>query len=164
MEMRVEPTDLRAVIDEVGEVLGQQAADKGLTLHTQLSPDIPATLMLDRGRVRQVLLNLVGNAVKFTVAGAVEVRLTMDGPQRLRGEVSDTGPGIGDEERQRLFQRFSQVDASATRAHGGTGLGLAICKGLVEAMGGQIGVASEPGAGSTFWFTLPAPESSAAKA
>ena len=115
-------------------------------------------LSIDPDRIRQILLNLVGNAVKFTEGGGVTLRTRYDRPSgTLKVEVIDTGAGIPADKRVRLFQRFSQVDGALTRAHGGTGLGLAICKGLVEAMGGEIGVESEMGRGSRFWFTVPAP-------
>ncbi|MCR5878406.1 ATP-binding protein [Phenylobacterium sp. J367] len=153
VEIRPAPTDVAALVAEVAAVLEQQASAKGLTLETRLA-DLPPRLELDRDRVRQVLLNLMGNAVKFTAQGGVSVSAS-HGEGRLTVEVSDTGPGIGEAQQALLFQRFSQVDASASRSHGGTGLGLAICKGLVEAMGGTIGVASEPGRGATFRFTVP---------
>jgi CheY-like chemotaxis protein len=121
-----------------------------------VSPSLPDMLFLDADRVRQVLLNLVGNAVKFSKQGAVTVSLDYaDGA--LVCTVHDTGPGIPDAKIGQLFQRFSQVDGSMARPHGGTGLGLAICKGLVEAMGGEIDVESAEGKGSTFTFHLPAP-------
>jgi CheY-like chemotaxis protein len=112
---------------------------------------------VDPERIRQILLNLVGNAVKFTEAGSVRVGLTYDHPnQTLKLEVQDTGPGMTQVAQAKLFQRFSQVDGSTTRKHGGTGLGLAICKGLSEAMNGQIGVTSSLGQGSTFFLQIPA--------
>jgi CheY-like chemotaxis protein len=105
-----------------------------------------------------VLLNLMGNAVKFTDAGTVTLRLRYeDAAGELHVAVEDTGEGMSQAQQEKLFQRFSQVDASSTRRHGGTGLGLAICKGLVEAMGGAIGVKAEPGAGSVFFFSIAAP-------
>ena len=104
-----------------------------------------------------MLLNLVGNAIKFTEQGQVRIEAAWSAEgERLTCRVVDTGPGIPADRLERLFQRFSQVDASTTRRYGGTGLGLAICKGLIEAMGGRIGADSTPGAGSTFWFELPA--------
>src|SRR6185436_18201992 len=118
----------------------------------------PAVVRGDPGRLRQVLVNLVANALKFTHEGGVSVRVrrepSHDPAVRLRVEVSDTGIGIAPEARTRLFLSFSQVDSSTTRRYGGTGLGLAIAKQLAEAMGGAIGVDSEPGRGSTFWFTV----------
>ncbi|CAN5376068.1 hypothetical protein BH10PSE4_BH10PSE4_12120 [soil metagenome] len=140
-----------------------QAQAKGLDLVFEAPSPLPSHLLLDTNRLGQVLLNLIGNAVKFTATGAV--RLTAhyeDG--RLAVEVRDTGSGLTPEQQNQLFQRFSQVDASSTRNHGGTGLGLAICKGLVEAMDGEIGLRSLPGQGSTFFFSIPAPETSAPKA
>ena len=129
---------------------------KDLTL--TLESDDPV-LLIDGDRVRQVLLNLVGNAVKFTAAGGVTLQASYD-PQSetLEVGVSDTGPGLSVEQIDTLFKRFSQIDGSLTRAHGGTGLGLAICKGLIEAMGGEIGVQSTLGQGSRFWFRVPAPQ------
>jgi CheY-like chemotaxis protein len=123
--------------------------------------DLPVELTADGVRVRQVLLNLLSNAIKFTRTGGVTVMGSYDG-HRLRIAVTDTGIGIAADSRDRLFQRFSQVDGSITRRYGGTGLGLAICKGLVELMGGEIGVTSSPGDGSTFWFTVPAHPAEAA--
>jgi CheY-like chemotaxis protein len=116
---------------------------------------VPAGTLGDPGRVRQVLLNLVGNALKFTEAG--QVRIVVSQTQgSLRFAVTDTGIGLAPDETGKLFHRFSQADASTTRRFGGTGLGLAICKRLVELMGGTIGVDSQKGVGSTFWFTVPA--------
>ncbi|RAK62780.1 hypothetical protein DJ019_18150 [Phenylobacterium kunshanense] len=133
-----------------------QAAAKGLRTRLDLAPDLPACLEIDPDRVRQILLNLIGNAVKFTDRGEVIVSAGYNGVSgRLRVSVRDTGPGMEPEEQAKLFKRFSQVDASAARRHGGTGLGLAICSGLVEAMGGAITVSSKVGRGSDFVFEIP---------
>ena len=151
------------LVRSVVSLFGITAANKGITLSADIDPAIPAVLAGDPHRLRQVLSNLVGNAIKFTADGGVTVRvLVADGgadATTVRFEVSDTGIGIDDEGRARLFSPFVQVDASTTRRFGGTGLGLAICKKLVGLMGGQIDVDSAVGAGSTFWFTacLPAP-------
>ena len=145
------------------ELFAAQAAEKGIELRVEGLELLPAMLSIDADRLRQMLLNLVGNAVKFTETGAVRLQAGYDQANgRLSYAVADSGPGIAPEEAERLFQRFSQVDASTTRRHGGTGLGLAICKGLAEAMGGQIGVETAPGHGSRFWFWVPAEEVSAA--
>ena len=164
--------DLRVTIDEVFRLLAEQAQAKGLKLEAVVGEDVPATLRGDPGRLRQVLTNLVGNAIKFTERGNVTVRAVSDGQTAgfvsIRFTVSDTGVGIPEAARQRLFQPFSQGDASSTRKYGGTGLGLAICKQLVHLMAGQIGVESTVGVGSSFWFTarfekssgLPAPTAS----
>ena len=118
-------------------------------------PDL--VVAVDPDRVRQILLNFVSNAVKFTAAGSVTLRMRYDqGAARLRVQVIDTGGGIDEAKQALLFKRFSQIDGSLTRTQGGTGLGLAICKGLVEAMGGEIGLDSDPGRGSRFWFRIPA--------
>ncbi len=149
------PTDPVELADEVVQLFGAQARAKGLRLRLDTLGDAPACLNLDPDRVRQVLTNLVGNAVKFTERGSVSVCVSYaDG--ELRVSVRDTGDGIAPDRASLLFQRFSQVDGSNTRRHGGTGLGLAICKGLVEAMGGRIGVTSAPGEGSDFSFAIPA--------
>ncbi|WP_374471475.1 PAS domain S-box protein [Phenylobacterium sp.] len=153
VEIRPAPCDVAALVEEVAAVLEQQASAKGLTLETRLS-GLPPRLQVDRDRVRQVLLNLMGNAVKFTSAGGVTVSAAYE-EAGLIVEVADTGPGLSEAQQAMLFQRFSQVDGSASRSHGGTGLGLAICKGLVEAMGGAIGVASIPGQGAVFRFVVP---------
>ncbi|HYD99539.1 MAG TPA: ATP-binding protein, partial [Alphaproteobacteria bacterium] len=129
-------------------------AGKALTLGCSCGPGVPAFVTGDPLRLRQVLINLLGNALKFTEAGRIEARLDAIGG-RLRFAVSDTGIGIPAALQGRLFEAFVQADASTARTHGGSGLGLSICKRLVEAMGGEIGVESAPGRGSTFWFTLP---------
>ena len=144
---------LRKTVDLVRE----QAERKGLALALKIAPDLPLGILGDEGRLRQVLLNLLMNAIKFTDRGSVQIRVAAAAPGRLRIEVMDSGVGVPDAQIGRLFQRFSQVDGSNTRRHGGAGLGLAICKGLVEAMGGEIGVDSEIECGSTFWFEIPAP-------
>ena len=151
------PMDPRALVDETVDLIRDQAAAKGLALRVESGPDLPARLQGDGARLRQVLLNLLTNAVKFTEAGAITVTAGY-GEGRLRLAVRDTGVGVPAELAGRLFQRFSQIDGSNSRQHGGSGLGLAICKGLVERMGGEIGVDSQAGVGSTFWFNVDAPE------
>jgi len=149
--------DLRAAVEEVGDMLAGEAKGKDLEFSCFVDPRCPALLRGDPGRLRQALVNLANNAIKFTDAGEVAISVTLateTGRQAtIRYAVRDTGIGIAADRMDRLFQSFSQVDSSTTRKHGGTGLGLAISKQLVELMGGQIGVESEPGAGSTFWFT-----------
>jgi len=153
------PFDLRLAIEEVDEMLAPRAEEHKLDLVLQYSPEVPRHFIGDGGRIRQVVTNLIGNAVKFSAVGSVVIAVecqVQDAQQaRLRISVQDNGPGIPQEKLDLLFRKFSQVDASTTRKYGGTGLGLAISKQLVELMGGSIGVESRHGVGSTFWFTLP---------
>ncbi|HEV3192155.1 MAG TPA: ATP-binding protein, partial [Polyangiaceae bacterium] len=149
---------LADVLEEVATMLELAAEEKRLELTCQAAPELAAPLIGDPARLRQVLVNLIANAIKFTPRGEVALRATLDGESngavQVRVEVRDTGVGISREAQGKLFQPFSQVDASSTRQHGGTGLGLAICRELVRRMGGNIGVDSTPGEGSTFWFTV----------
>ena len=158
-----EPFDLRLTAEQVVELLAPQAERKGIELALHVSGALPATLQGDAGRVRQVLLNFLGNAIKFTRKGHVLLdidvlrALHVHGQDAVRCTVVDTGIGIPEEKQPLLFREFSQADASTTREYGGTGLGLAISRKLVELMGGKVGFTSEMGVGSKFWFTLPAP-------
>ena len=158
LELETIDFDLRDTVEAVVNLLASGAQRKGLELTSQLPQGIPVGLQGDPGRVRQVLTNLIGNAVKFTHQGTVTVQATPieddDHTALMRVEVSDTGIGISQKSRAGLFQSFSQADTSTTRRYGGTGLGLAISKQLVEMMGGEIGVESREGEGSTFWFTM----------
>ncbi len=161
--------DLRGNVEEVGSMMALQAAMKDLELIVDVRPDVPQMVLGDPQRIRQCLVNLVGNAIKFTAQGeiVIEVRLEgqSDGVSRIRFEVRDTGIGVAPDARAELFQPFTQADSSTTRKFGGTGLGLSIVKRLVELMGGEVSVASEFGKGSTFGFTLPLkPVESAARA
>ena len=150
--------DLTEVLEETVELLAERAQSKGLQLGSLIGPAAPRGVRGDPGRLRQVILNLTGNAIKFTERGEVfvEIASVEESAEEvlLRFEISDTGTGIAPEAQARLFQPFSQADSSTTRKYGGTGLGLVICKQLVERMGGEIGVRSAPGEGSTFWFTV----------
>ena len=149
---------LAATLDHVVALLGPRAEEKGLRITSQVDPALPHWLLGDPVRLRQILFNLIGNAIKFTDQGAVSVTATGtvagDGEWQVQVIVVDTGCGIPQEAMPRLFTRFSQADSSTTRRYGGSGLGLAISKQLVELMGGRIGVESEVGRGSTFWFTF----------
>ena len=149
--------DLRVALDEVTDFVAIKAHEKGLEYVAMVSPDVPSLLFGDPGRLRQILINLVGNATKFTEKGEVVVKATLEDENTthatIRFSVTDTGIGIPEDRMDRLFKSFSQVDSSTTRKFGGTGLGLTISKQLAELMGGQIGVESEEGKGSTFWFT-----------
>ena len=151
--------DLPGVLEGTAGALRLEARRKQLALELVQDPDVPRLVLGDAGRVRQVLTNLLGNAVKFTARGQVTLRVRTlgTGPEgsQVRFEVEDTGPGIAPETLARLFQPFTQADGSTTRRFGGTGLGLAISRMLAELMGGEIGVASCPGQGSTFWVVLP---------
>ncbi len=154
--------DLIAVVEETIDLFSLRASEKGLDLACLLESDALRRLRGDPGRVRQILTNLVGNAVKFTEKGDITVsaRITAESQESVtvRFTVTDTGVGISEEARKRLFRSFSQADGSTTRRYGGSGLGLAISKQLVELMGGAIGVESEPGKGSTFWWTVTFPK------
>jgi PAS domain S-box-containing protein len=151
--------DLTANVDDVGSIMAFQAAAKELELVVNVRPEVPDRVLGDPQRIRQCLLNLVGNAIKFTQSGEVVLEVCSLGRQNGRSlvhfEVRDTGMGIAPESLANLFQPFTQADSSTTRRFGGTGLGLSIVRKLVEMMGGQVGAHSEVGVGSTFWFTLP---------
>jgi signal transduction histidine kinase/CheY-like chemotaxis protein len=157
-ELRSDEVELRQVVQEAAELLSPRAHDKGLELVTRIDPAVPHFVESDHDRIKQVLHNLLGNAIKFTEQGHVELRVTLQSQNGerlvLRFAVIDTGPGISRADQARLFAEFTQVDGSLTRKHGGTGLGLAISKQLAVAMGGDIGVESQEGRGSTFWFTI----------
>jgi PAS domain S-box-containing protein len=167
LELDPHPFDPAALIKDTLDILDAQASNKGLSLRLEIAPDLPERVAADSARLRQILLNLLSNAVKFTAQGSITVRVREAAPSQpqaapahgemLHFSVTDTGEGIPADRRNRLFQRFSQADESISRNHGGTGLGLAICKSLVELMGGTIGVESDEGRGSTFWFTITAP-------
>jgi len=151
--------DLRSVMEDVNEMLAPRAEEKSIDLVLEYASSAPRYLVGDAGRIRQVVTNLVGNAVKFTPSGQVLASVHCENQDSenvtMRVSVEDNGPGIPEDKLGVLFQKFSQADGSATREYGGTGLGLAISKLMVELMGGTIGVESRPGSGSTFWFTLP---------
>jgi CheY-like chemotaxis protein len=151
--------DLRGLVAGVAELLGPRAHAKNIEITTMVARDVPQAVRADHVRLRQVLTNLIGNAVKFTEMGGVCVVLSMgeakDGAY-LRVEVRDTGVGVPPQKRQEIFQEFVQADSSHARKFGGSGLGLAISKRLVETMGGEIGIEPGPENGSIFWFTLPA--------
>jgi PAS domain S-box-containing protein len=154
LDIREEPFDPRVCVRNAVEMMELKAREKNLRLETNISPEIPPLVIGDKDRLGQVLINLMGNAVKFTLKGEVKISVRPRG-DKIEFAVSDTGIGIPEEKRDLLFQSFSQADSSFSRKFGGTGLGLAISKGLVELMGGRIGVRSRPGGGSVFSFTLP---------
>ena len=153
-----QPFEVAGLVQLLRSTVGARVADKQLSLRIDLSA-LPATLVGDRGRLAQALINLLSNAIKFTDAGTVSLQASVQGlgpgPCTVRFDVSDTGIGLSAEQLTRLFEPFTQADASTTRRFGGTGLGLAITKRLVDLMGGELGVHSRPGQGSHFWFTVP---------
>ncbi len=168
LEIQATAIDLRDVVESTVEQLAERAQRKGLQLLAEYDPSVPNAVIGDPIRIRQILTNLLGNAIKFTQQGDVRVQVTVDpqqtgeaGPLIVKFAVTDTGAGISPEGQAKLFQSFSQVDGSSTRVHGGTGLGLSICKQLSELMGGAIGVQSVIGQGSTFWVSLPLPAQAA---
>lgn len=161
VDLEVTAFDPRALVEEVAGLVAEAAQGKNLELISYCHPDVPGRLMGDSGRIRQILVNLSSNAVKFTPSGEVEIKVSVLASDAdnasLRFEVRDTGIGISSEDHHRLFESFAQADASTTRRYGGTGLGLAISRRLTEAMAGRIGLDSELGKGSTFWFELSLP-------
>jgi PAS domain S-box-containing protein len=158
VELETLDFDLRSLLDDFAAMPAVRAHAKGLEFISAVAPDVPAYLSGDPGRLRQILLNLSGNALKFTEQGEISVRARLveetDAHATVRFSVSDTGIGIATGQENHLFEKFTQADASTTRRYGGTGLGLAISRRLVELMGGEIGVISEEGRGSEFWFTV----------
>ncbi|MEM7045382.1 MAG: ATP-binding protein [Pseudomonadota bacterium] len=159
LRLHFEPLDVRHVVDEQVDFFTEQARRKGVHLRALIPTDLPSPLVGDPVRLRQVLTNLISNAIKFTQAGQISVGLSVVGERDdrviIQFEVEDSGIGIPPDVQDQIFQAFTQADASTTRRFGGTGLGLAICKQLVEMMGGVIGVDSEVERGSRFWFTIP---------
>jgi signal transduction histidine kinase/DNA-binding response OmpR family regulator len=152
--------DLVGLLDQTVELLGSQAHEKGLELSTYMAPRVPSKLLGDEGRIRQILTNLISNSIKFTDEGGVRVEVSLDvrddsGEEVvLRFQVIDTGIGVPDDARLRIFEKFTQADNSVTRLYGGSGLGLTICKELVSLMGGDLGLEDVDEGGSNFWFTI----------
>ncbi|MDE1885785.1 MAG: response regulator [Xanthomonadaceae bacterium] len=159
LELECVGLNLRELLDAVQRLLAKSAEAKGLALHVAIEPGVRLAARGDPTRLRQVLTNLVSNAIKFTARGSVQLHVSKRGETRTHYEilfaVKDTGVGIAPDAAAKLFQPFSQADASTTRIHGGTGLGLVICKRIVDLMHGKIGLRSEPGKGSMFWFSVP---------
>lgn len=159
IDLELVPFKIRELTESVLTLMAENAQESDLEVICDIGLDVPLMFSSDAGRIRQVLTNMIGNAIKFTPSGEVGVAVSKRSPvgQRLelRFEVWDTGIGISKEAQMRLFQPFSQADSSTTRNYGGTGLGLAICRRLINAMGGEVGVESEEGKGSRFWFTVP---------
>lgn len=157
LEFEIIDFDLRSSIETISDLLALKAVNKGLEFVSLVNSNVPVLLKGDPGRLKQILINLAGNAIKFTETGEVVIKVILENEEdnhvTIRFEVSDTGIGISEEGKKQLFKSFSQVDASVTRRYGGTGLGLVISKQLVYLMNGEIGVDSTPGEGSTFWFT-----------
>ncbi len=153
-DLRTERFDPRVPLNEAVGVVRPLAVERGLDLRATVEDDVPGSILGDPDRVRQVLINLVGNAVKYTEQGSVSI--TLRGGQRLRFEVRDTGVGLTEEAASTVFEPFTQADSFITRPHGGAGLGLAICRELTALMGGSLGVESTAGEGSLFWFDVPA--------
>ncbi|MDD5284813.1 MAG: ATP-binding protein [Desulfuromonadaceae bacterium] len=165
LELQTVDIDLGKLIEETLQLLSNLTFEKGIELTSNYKPEMPRFIHTDPRRLRQILLNLLGNAIKFTDRGKITLTVGLTSPAAdevaptsylLRFDVTDSGIGISEEAQSRLFQPFSQADNSTTRRYGGTGLGLVICKELAAMMGGYIGVESEPGRGSTFWFTISA--------
>ncbi len=158
LELEILDFDLRTMLEDMNNILSVRAGEKGVALLCRIDPEVPSRVRGDPGRLRQVLINLVGNAIKFTSEGEVSLHVSLDSELAeqlmLRFRIQDTGIGIPKHKLGKLFQAFSQVDASVTRKFGGTGLGLAISKNLAEMMGGEIGVESEEGRGTRFYFTI----------
>jgi len=157
LDLEIMDFDLRVTLEDTAEMLAIRASDVGIEMICKVEPDVPVYLKGDPGRLRQVITNLAGNAIKFTHKGEVVIRASLesdrDGFVEILFEIIDTGIGIPEGRLAAVFEPFTQADGSTTRKYGGTGLGLAICKQLAELMGGEIGVASKEGKGSTFWFT-----------
>lgn len=156
LELANERFELGLLVETVSELMAPRAQAKGIELAAHLAPDLPTHLVGDRDRLRQILLNLVGNAIKFTDRGGVGIRIVRDGDM-IGIDVADTGPGIPEDRRQAIFEEFEQADNSAARRHEGTGLGLAIVRRLAVLMGGSVGVESREGGGSLFRVRLPLP-------
>jgi len=162
LDLKPEPTDVEALVQEIVELLAARAHAKGIDIAADVATDLPAEVAVDPTRLRQVLVNLAGNGVKFTAAGGVTVAVRREtgvaaGAVRVAVAVSDTGPGIAAEDAERIFGEFEQADTALNRRHGGAGLGLAISRRLVRAMGGELTLLTRPGAGSTFRFVLDLP-------
>ena len=168
LDLEITELNLVEVVESVVDLMGPRARNKGIELASFIDPNAQTLLRGDPGRLRQILMNLVGNAVKFTERGGVALEVDRQGQddhmETLRFRVTDTGIGIPAEIQPKLFERFTQADSSTTRRFGGTGLGLAICKQLVDLMSGEIGIESTPGEGSCFWFTIPLPRASKSQA
>ena len=162
LKLDLAPFDLTEIVEDVAALLSPKFAEKNLELVIRIAPNIPDVLVGDNGRIRQLLINLIGNAVKFTDTGHVFLEISGESSDdgsvaNLNISIEDTGIGISKEDCSKVFEKFSQADGSATRGYEGTGLGLSISSSLVKLMGGKIGVDSEPGEGSTFWFEIQLP-------
>jgi signal transduction histidine kinase len=157
LDIEILDFDIRTTLEDTAEMLSLRAGDAGLELICRIDPAVPSYLKGDPGRLRQIITNLAGNSIKFTPKGEVVISAALETEENgcvvVRFEVSDTGIGIPENRRAAIFSPFTQVDGTTSRKYGGTGLGLAICKQLTELMGGEIGIESEEGKGSTFWFT-----------